>query len=114
MTELTNEQRVRRIMTLLAYTDDTDPEAFPLTGDGGVRDMTSSYTANTVGDYDSTAVDADWTNEEKATWAILRIRVLMLNEWRAGRKKQEMWDALGAAQTVIDALTLGTEETPPS
>ncbi len=114
MTALTDEQVVHAIMSLLDTKDDADLEAFALTGDGGVRDMTSSYTANSVGNYDGTDVDADWTNEQKATWALITIRSLLLGEWRAGRKKLELWSAVGTAQTVIDALTLGTEETPPS
>lgn len=114
MTALTDEQVVHAIMSLLDTKDDADLEAFALTGDGGVRDMTSSYTANSVGNYDGTDVDADWTNEEKATWTLITLRNQMLSEWRQGRKKLEMWSAVGAAQTVIDALSLGTEETPPS
>ena len=114
MTALTDEQVVHAIMSLLDTKDDADLEAFALTGDGGVRDMTSSFTANSVGNYDGTDVDADWTNEQKATWALITIRSLLLGEWRAGRKKLELWSAVAAAQTTIDALDLGDNETPPT
>lgn len=114
MTALTDEQTVQAILTILRDKDDADLTAFTLTGDGGVRDFTKSLTAEITGDYDETAVETDWTNEELATFALPIMRDLYLNAWKRGRKRLEVSSAVAAAQTTIDALDLGDNETPPT
>jgi hypothetical protein len=110
MATLTNEERVQIIMS--AFLDDDDTTTETLTN---VRNLTTAITAIMTGNYDATTLASDWTDEDRATFALPPMRNALLNLWTGGRKQISLeGNSLSTAQTDIASLTLGTDEAEPT